>query len=98
MTIDALKFGKNLRPSTVNTMNKVNEIITAVNQISPPEIDALEQKVETLATNVASLQTNLAATNKSVATNTTNIQTNSEDIAAIKVTLYTPLASDETAN
>lgn len=98
MTIDTLGFGKNLRPSTVETMNKVNEIIAAVNQLSPSEIDDLEEKVNTLATSVASLQTNLAATNKNVATNTTNIKTNSDDIAAVKVTLYTPLSSDESTN
>ena len=39
MAITPIEFGKNLRPSTVDALNKINEPITAVNQLQPSEID-----------------------------------------------------------
>lgn len=95
MAIEALPFGKNLRPSTVEAMNKINEIITAVNQLDPSNINQIEVDVATLkgqmttaTDNIGTLQTDVTE----LQSTTTEMQ---DDVDKIKVTLYTPLASDE---
>lgn len=47
-TIEAIEFGKNLRPSTVECINKINEIVTAVNALSPDSIETLKSDVTNL--------------------------------------------------
>mgnify|MGYP002587085099 CR=1 FL=1 len=96
MAIAPITFGKALRPSTVEAINKINEIIPVLNSVDPSAIQALQRDVETL-------KSTTAATNKNVATITTdigNIKTtqgeHTTDIDKIKVTPYTPLASPDT--
>jgi outer membrane murein-binding lipoprotein Lpp len=95
MTIDKLSFGKNLRPSTVDTMNKLNEVIAVVNDISGSGIDTLKTDVATLKSNMTTAQAQIATANENIANNATSISNNTTDINAIKVTLYTPLDSSE---
>ena len=96
MAIEELAFGSNLRPSTVSAMNKINEIIGVVNSLGGTEFTNLQSDVSTLKTNVSTLQSQMSTAN----TNITSIQstntTQQTDIDKIKVTLYTPLASDDT--
>lgn len=96
MTIAALEFGKTLRPSTVELINKMNETIAAVNALNPAAVEQLTQDVASLKTTTDGLTTK-------VTTNTNNITelqqtqtSHTQDIDKMKVTLYTPLASPDT--
>lgn len=96
MAITQIEFGKNLRPTTVDLVKKVNETITAINNLNP---SAMEQ----LITDVNTLKQSTAATDKKVQANTANItslqttqQQHTTDIDKMKVTLYTPLADPDT--
>lgn len=96
MAIESIKFGKNLRPSTVEVIKKVNELITVVNQSDPDAISALQ-------TSVTSLQANVKQNSQKITTAEGNIDTlqdtsasHTTDIDKIKVTLYTPLSDNDT--
>lgn len=95
MAIDKLQFGKNLRPSTVDVMNKVNEIIDTIDDIGGDQFEQLSQKVQSLETTsnnhtaqITQIQADAANLEKRVATNET-------DLENVKITLYTPLSSTE---
>ena len=96
MAIEELKFGSTLRPSTVSSMNKINEIIGVVNSLNETDLASLQADIDTLKANVSTLQSQMSTAN----TNITSIQstntTQQTDIDKIKVTLYTPLSSDDT--
>ena len=91
-TIEPIAFGKQLRPSTVDVMNKLNEVITTVNGMSSTdyqgEIDAINAKLTTLTGRVDTNTTDITGIK------TTN-EAQQSDIDDIKVTLYTPLEQDE---
>lgn len=94
-TIDPVAFGENLRPSTVKTMKKVNEVVDAINNLDPASVSALKTDVATLKTNVSTLQSQMVSANSNIANNTNDIERNNTDIANIKTTLFTPLKADE---
>lgn len=86
MAIDALTFGKNLRPSTVDTMNKLNEVISALNDMGDTSeygtrISQLESQMTNANQNITQLQ---AATS--------GLDQIQSDVDDIKTTLYTPIA------
>lgn len=91
-TIDPIAFGKELRPSTVDVMNKLNEVITTVNDMGATdyqgEIDKINSSLTTLTGRVDTNTTDISSIK------TTN-ETQQSDIDDIKITLYTPLAQDE---
>lgn len=91
-TISKLEFGKNLRPSTVDTMNKINEIIGVVNGLDAATVTT---DINTLKSNVTTLQGQMTTANTNIATNTSNISTLDNDMKKVKVTLYTPLSSND---
>lgn len=93
--IEQIAFGKNLRPSAVDTMNKLNEVITVVNSLDSGEISAIKSDVDSLKTNVKTLQSQMTTANSSITSNTEKLGTQQEDIDKIKVTLYTPLEQNE---
>lgn len=95
MAITALKFGKNLRPSTVDAMNKINELITAVNLLNPTDISTLQTKVSTLETKTTQLQTSVTSNAQKIGTLETSNASLTEDMNKVKVTLYTPLSTDD---
>lgn len=95
MAIAELEFGKNLRPSTVETMNKLNEVIKAVNDLDGSEIENIKSDIATLKTNVANDSTRITANAGKISSLETTTSSHSTDIDAIKITLYTPLSSTE---
>lgn len=102
MPIDPIGFGKNLRPSTIDLLNKVNEIITAVNSLDPTGIGELQSDVTQLQSEMTSVQGSVSTLQSQMSTANSNISTlqestnaNTSDINDIKVTLYTPLESTE---
>lgn len=97
MAIAPISFGKNLRPSTVDALNKINELVTAVNTMNPESIKTLEQTVSTQGKSISTLQTQMSAANSSIENLQSTQQEHTSDIDNIKVTLYTPLESTESA-
>ena len=95
MAIDELAFGKNLRPSTVETMNKLNEVIKAVNDLDGTEIETIKSDIATLKTEYSNADARITANSGKITTLESTTATQQTDIDAIKITLYTPLSSDE---
>lgn len=96
-TIEAIAFGKNLRPSTVECINKINEIVTAVNALSPDSIETLKSDVTNLKSQMQNANSDITALQSWKSTTNTTIQDHTDDIDKIKITLYTPLTqNDET--
>lgn len=96
MAIAALEFGKTLRPSTVELINKINETIAAVNALNPAAVKQLTQDVATLKTTTSDLTTKVTTNTNNIATLTQTQTSHTQDIDKMKVTLYTPLASPDT--
>lgn len=96
MTITQLEFGKTLRPTTVELVNKLNETITAVNALNPNVVTQLSQEVNTLKTTASDLSSKVTKNTGDIATLTQTQKSHTEDIDKMKVTLYTPLRSTDT--
>lgn len=96
MAIETLNFGKTLRPSTVELINKMNETIAAVNALNPAAVEQLTQDVATLKTTTSDLTTKVTTNTNSIATLTQTQTSHTQDIDKMKVTLYTPLANPDT--
>lgn len=96
MAIAALEFGKTLRPSTVELINKMNETIAAVNKLNPAAVEQLTQDIASLKTTTSGLTTKVTTNTNSIATLTQTQTSHTQDIDKMKVTLYTPLASPDT--
>lgn len=96
MTIAAFEFGKTLRPSTVELINKMNETIAAVNALNPTAVEQLTQDVASLKTTTSGLTTKVTTNTQSIETLKKTQTSHTQDIDKMKVTLYTPLASPDT--
>lgn len=96
MAIAALEFGKTLRPSTAELINKMNETIAAVNALNPAAVEQLTSDVATLKTTTNSLTTKVTTNTNNIATLTQTQTSHTQDIDKMKVTLYTPLANPDT--
>jgi archaellum component FlaC len=94
MAISPMTKDKVMRPSLIDSVDKINEIIVAVNLLDPAEIDAIESRVDALETAVTSINTRLDNIAQSLVTINASIATMSSDIDNIKVTLYTPLSGN----
>jgi outer membrane murein-binding lipoprotein Lpp len=93
--IKAIEFGKNLRPTTVEAVTKINELIAAVNQFSSAGIDALRTDVNNLKSTVATHTSQIGTANDSIDKLKKTASAHTTDIDKIKITLYTPLADGE---
>lgn len=86
MTKDAV-----MRPSLIAAVDKINELVKAINSLDPASIETLEQDIADLKTS----DTNINARLDGVITRTSTLETTTasqqSDIDDIKVTLYTPL-------
>ena len=90
MPITPMDKTKVMRPSLIDAVDKINELITAVNSLDPTSINSRVTALETWQT---STDSRLSAMSSDISTNTTNIGTNATDITTIKTTLYTPLSA-----
>lgn len=97
MAIKPIEFGKNLRPSTVEAIKKINELVTSLNNIDASAISKLVTDVKNLQTTVASHTTSINSNAKTIDTVKKTQEAHTTDIDKIKVTLYTPLSSEDTA-
>lgn len=93
--IATIEFGKSLRPTTVESVNKINELIAVVNKLDPNAITSLETKVSDLKSTVDSHTAQIQTANSDINDLNTATDKHNTDIEKIKVTLYTPLATDE---
>ena len=82
---------KVMRPSLIDSVDKINEIIVAVNLLDPEEIDALEEELATVETSLTNLTARVDAMATTLTTIQSTISTMQTDIDNIKITLYTPL-------
>lgn len=94
-SIDPILFGKELRPSTVSAMSKINELVKAVNDLDPASIASLKTDVATIKGNVTTLQSQMVTANSNISENANGIADLDTDMQKIKVTLYTPLSNNE---
>lgn len=78
--IEVLTKSKALRPSAVDTIDKVNEIIEVVNSLNPTDIANIKEKIKTIEAEQL--------------TQNSDINSNTSDINSIKQTLYTPLSQE----
>lgn len=95
MAITPIEFGKTLRPTTVELVNKLNETVAAVNALNPDSVTQLQNDVECLKTQTSDLSEKVSENTGSISTLTSTQESHTEDIDKIKVTLYTPLASPD---
>ena len=93
--ITPMSKSKAVRGSLIDAVDKINEIITAVNALSPSSIAQMQQDIAALQ----SADTAIGLRIDGVASRTTALETSDTaqqtDIDSIKVTLYTPLSSGE---
>lgn len=94
--IKTIEFGKNLRPSTVEAIKKINELVQAINLLDPTEIDTLQANVKNLKSTVETHTSQITTANSSISDLKKTTSGHTTDIDKIKVTLYTPLTADET--
>ena len=94
--IEKIKFGKNLRPTTVEAIKKINETVDAVNSLDLTGINALQTDVNNLKNTVSTHTSQIDTANSSISDLQGTTASHTADIDKIKVTLYTPLAADET--
>lgn len=96
MEITALEFGKNLRPTTVELVTKLNETIAAVNALNPTAVTQLSKDVAALKATTTDLTEKVATNTGNITTLTQTQTSHTQDIDKMKVTLYTPLESPDT--
>lgn len=96
MAIAELEFGKTLRPSTVELINKMNETIKAVNALNPAAVEQLTQDVAKLKTTTSGLTTKVTTNTDDITALRQTQASHTQDIDKMKVTLYTPLANPDT--
>lgn len=96
MAIAELEFGKTLRPSTVELINKMNETIAAVNALNPAAMEQLTSDVAALKTTTSGLTTKVKTNADNITALTQTQTSHTQDIDKMKVTLYTPLTSPDT--
>lgn len=95
MAIQSIEFGKHLRPSTVEAINKINELVTAVNAIGVESIGQIQTDVNNLKTTVQSQTSDISELKTDTGDLKTTTASHTNDIEKIKVTLYTPLTSND---
>lgn len=95
VAITPMNKQKAVRGSLIDAVDKINEIIAAVNTLDPQSIEDIQDAVTALQTSDTNINGRIdSLTSRVTATETTNTSQQS-DIDAIKVTLYTPLSSGE---
>lgn len=95
MAIDPIEFGNNLRPSVIENIKKINEIIEVVNEVDPDSVATLKSDVATLKTNMTQAQSDILSNKTSINEISTTLASTLQDISKIKTTLYTPLEETE---
>ena len=89
MAIDPMVKTKVMRPSLIDAVDKINELVSAVNALDPGSIDT---RVTALETWQGSTNTRLDNMSGDITAAQGDIDAAETDITMIKTTLYTPLS------
>ena len=95
MAITPIEYGKNLRPSVVTNIKKINELVAVVNEIDPDSMSGLKDDVNSLKSNMSQAQADILSNKTSINEMSSTLATALQDISKIKTTLYTPLEETE---
>lgn len=95
MAIEPVSKQKAMRGSLIDVVDKVNELITAVNSLDASAISQMQSDITALQQADTTMNTRLDTFGGRVTAVETANTTQQSDIDAIKVTLYTPLSSGE---
>lgn len=95
MAITPMNKQKAVRGSLIDAVDKINEIITAVNLLDPQSIEDIQDDIEALQASDTTISGRIDALAQRMTTNESTDTAQQSDIDAIKITLYTPLSSGE---
>ena len=89
MAISPMSKEKVMRPSLIDAVDKINEIIAVVNDA---DMQGIEQRITALETSDTIINGRIDGVITRVTTAENDIDAAETDIATIKTTLYTPLS------
>ena len=89
MAIAPMTKDKVMRPSLIDAVDKINEIITAVNAVDMQGVDTRLTALETADVTMSGRIDGLASRTTDLET---DVSDHSDDLTQIKTTLYTPLS------
>lgn len=92
MPISKLTKDKVVRPSLIDSIDKINEMIDVVNEVDPGA--DIGDRVTALETQTSDLATRLNNVSAELASIMTTLSAQQTDITNIKATLYTPLSQE----
>lgn len=95
MAISPMNKAKAMRGSLIDAVDKINEIITAVNTIDVSAIQQMQSDISALQTSDTNINGRIDGAITRIATCETTNTSQQSDIDNIKITLYTPLSSGE---
>lgn len=95
MAISPMNKQKAVRGSLIDAVDKINEIITAVNLLDPDSIEDIQDDIAALQASDTTMSGRIDALAGRMTANETLDTAQQSDIDAIKITLYTPLSSGE---
>lgn len=94
-SIDKIEWGKNLRPSTVDIIKKLNESIDVLNSTDISEIESIKEQLQNIASQLETISDQISSLNNKYNDLEPRVNANEDSIDKIKITLYTPLSADE---
>ena len=89
MAIDPMVKTKVMRPSLIDTIDKINEIIEVVNS---SDMQAVDQRLTALETSDVTINGRIDGAISRIDTAEGGIDALETDVSTIKATLYTPLS------
>lgn len=95
MAITPMNKQKAVRGSLIDAVDKINEIITAVNALDPSSITQMQSDIAALQSSDTTINGRIDGLATRMTANETLDTTQQSDIDSIKITLYTPLSSGE---
>lgn len=95
MAITPMNKAKAMRGSLIDAVDKINEIITAVNTIDVSAIQQMQSDISALQTSDTNINSRIDGAITRIAACETTDTSQQSDIDNIKITLYTPLSSGE---
>lgn len=95
MAISPMSKAKAMRGSLIDAVDKINEIITAVNTIDVSAIQQMQSDISALQTSDTNINGRIDGAITRIAACETTDTSQQSDIDNIKITLYTPLSSGE---
>ena len=89
MAISPMSKDKVMRPSLIDAVDKINEIITAVNAV---DMQGVDDRLTALETSDATINTRIDGAVARLDTDEATLSDHTDDLTQIKATLYTPLS------